>query len=200
LTAVKNQFLLFGAREIVVAPSIASTPRATEATASTSTLAMDSRLAEDFSENFIINLHAGFIDKNKSLDVCFYRLNYLRVCASVPYGNRVAIKFEAQHDAYDFIFFLKLLADHRHYNVFPVFCCVSLWESDSDASSVFTLLVLPQWFDSFHKKVKNGANRHYRWPSEMALNLPEISNCCKFCDKLVISCVLLLSGVLLLLD
>ena len=99
---------------------------------------MDSRLAEDVSENFIINLHAGFIDKNEFLDVCFYRLNYLRVCASVPYGNRVAIKFEAQNDAYYFIFFLKLLADHRHYNVFPVFCCVRLWESDSDASSVFT--------------------------------------------------------------
>jgi len=75
-----------------------------------------------------------------------------------------------------------------------------LGESYGDAASIFALIVFPQWFDTFHKKVKNGANRHYRWPSEMALNLPEISNSCKFSDKLVISCVLLLSGVLLLLD
>jgi hypothetical protein len=70
LTAVKNQFLFFGTRGIVITTPSASSPRTAEATASTPTLAIDSGLAEDISENFTINLHAGFIDKNKSLDVC----------------------------------------------------------------------------------------------------------------------------------
>jgi len=69
LTAIKKQFLLFSARRIIVAPSIASPPWATEATASSSTLTGDSGVAEDVSENFTIHLHAGVIDKNKSLDV-----------------------------------------------------------------------------------------------------------------------------------
>jgi hypothetical protein len=118
----------------------------------------------------------------------------------VPNGNRIAIKFKAQNDANNFIFFLKLLADHRHYNVFPVFCCMRLGESNSDASSVFALLVFPQWFDTFHKKVKNSANWHYCGPSEMTLDLPELSHGSKLSNKLVISCVLLFTGVLLLLD
>ena len=87
LTAIKNQFLFFGTRSIIIATPIASSSRATEATASTSTLAMDSGLAEDVSENFTINLHASLIDKNKSLDVCLKRFNYLRVRATVPNGN-----------------------------------------------------------------------------------------------------------------
>ena len=77
---------------------------------------------------------------------------------------------------------------------------MSLGESNSDASSVFALLVFPQWFDPFNKKVKNGANWHYRGPSEMALDLPELSHGRKLSNKLVISCVLLFSSVLLLLD
>lgn len=69
LTAIKKQFLLFGASSIIIATSIASSPRASETTASTSTLTMHSGLANDVSKNFAIHLHAGIIDKNKSLDV-----------------------------------------------------------------------------------------------------------------------------------
>jgi hypothetical protein len=74
-----------------------------------------------------------------------------------------------------------------------------LGESYGDAASIFALIVFPQWFDTFHKKVKNSANWHYRGPSEMALNLPKLPHGCKLGHHLVISCVLLFSGVLLLL-